>query len=494
MSLTADTTSSAANAADLRDSDTYFQLEQVFSQLDSPQQQAAPDWQQLADSAEQLLTRSTDLRVACWRAFALLRLRRPEPLVLAMGQLAVFINSAWHNCLPTRERGKFAALQWLYSALSRELDASPQMADELATLQAAACQISTALQAYSAERSHDWKQLASRLQAGPSEPPTNPTPVVRAPSKPVSDPTFSGPVDTDRQAQQQLRRLQEAAAPLLDWWLTQPERRACAVALSRSLTWAGIYQVPQHDNKQHTNLRPPPAERLSHCESLWQQSAHSALLQDLETSLRKAPFWLDGHFLAARCCDALADSQAAASIRGQTRLLLQRLPMLEQLCFDDGTPFATQATRRWLTAAATPDPDSTAPKSTDTKDLLTLLHNDGFGAAAKTLAQRMQTQNGERQRAVGRLQLAKLLLADGQSDQARDLLEPQLSQLQHSMPLALWDQQLLSDTLDLLQQSLADQRDESSRQRRRTLQQQLRWLNLEHTLDQAARPAQHGET
>lgn len=481
---------SSAEPVDLRDSDAYVQLEQLFARLESPQPQTAPDWQQVIDRADALLARSINLRVLCWRIFALRKLQQTSQAAVALEQLSEAITSAWSRCLPARERGKLAALHWLHSALSRELSASSEAASELAALHASANQLASALQSHSTDLSASWQQLATLLQPAASEQPASPAPKPDAPTTSHADPVSSGHVANARDAQQQLRRLQEAAVPLLDWWLTQPAQRVCAVQLNRALTWAGICQLPQHDENRITSLRPPPAERRNHCESLWQRADYTALLADLEASLRKAPFWLDGHFLAARCCEALQDQRAAAAIHGHACSLLQRLPNVEQLCFDDGTPFAAQATRRWLTPAAAPAAQAPAESS----DLLTVHRNDGFVAAAQQLAQQLHAPKGERQRAVGRLQLARLLLADGQDQQAQALLEPQLTQLQQSMPLALWDQQLLSDTLELLQQSLVDQRDAAARQRRSALQQQLRWLNLEHTLDQATRPAQHGET
>lgn len=491
MSSTAVSSHSSAEPIDLRDSDAYVRLEQVFSQLDSPQVQMTPDWQHVIDSADELLARHTDLRIVCWRIFALRQLQQTSHAAAAMLQLSDTVASAWNSCLPARERAKLAALHWLHAAFSRELSASSDAASELASLQTAAHRLASALLSHSAELSHNWQQLAALLQPPASAPSASPNPETDTPKTPTADPISTTRVCNARDAQQQLRRLQEAAVPLLEWWVSQPERRGCAVQLNRALTWAGICQLPQHDQSQRTSLRPPPAERRNHCEALWQRAEYPALLTTLEASLRKAPFWLDGHCLAARCCEALQDHQAAAAIREQVRLLLQMQPGLEQLCFDDGTPFATKTTRRWLAPAES----SVSPPLTETEttDLLALQGSDGFPAAAQALAQQLQTPKGERQRAVCRLQLARLLLVDGQCKQARELLEPQLTQLQQSMPLPLWDQQLLSDTLDLLQQSLADQRDESARRRRSALQQQLRWLNLEHTLDQAARPAQYGE-
>lgn len=480
-----------AEPVDLRDSDAYIRLERVFSELESPQQHPAPDWQDVTDNAENLLAQYTDLRIACWRIFALRQLQQVSQSAVALKQLSETIAHSWDHCLPERDRGKLAALRWLHSAFSRELSASPDAPGALAPLRTAAHQLGAALKPYAADVGGNWQQLAAVLQPIVSEQPAAPEPTSINVAPNTIEPVKTGQICNAREAQKQLRHLQEAAAPLLDWWLSQPERRSCSVLLSRALIWAGIYQLPQHDINQHTSLKPPPAERRKHCETLWQRTEYAVLLTELEASLRKAPFWLDGHYLAARCCEALQDQPAADTIHRHTQSLIQRLPGVEKLSFDDGSPFAAQATQHWLVPVE--PPASQRPSEPETGDLLALQRNDGFRAAASALAQQLQTAKGERARAVGRMQLARLLLADGKKTQARELLEPALAQLQQSMPLALWDQQLLSDTLDLLQQSLADQRDDSARQRRNTLQQQLRWLNVEYTLDQAARPAQHGE-
>ena len=75
----------------------------------------------------------------------------------------------------------------------------------------------------------------------------------------------------------------------------------------------------------------------------------------------------------------------------------------------------------------------------------------------------------------------------------QELQQPQLAQLQQSMPLAIWDKQLLSETLQLLHQSLVPRRDSTSQERCQALQQQLHWLSFQDPLEQATRPEPHGE-
>lgn len=212
-------------------------------------------------------------------------------------------------------------------------------------------------------------------------------------------------------------------------------------------------------------------------------------MHEIENSLRRAPFWLDGHHLAWQCCQAISASNAADQLRLQLQQLLRDLPGLEHLRFSDGTPFASQTTRQWIASTSAAAPEATAQN--DDASPIEILQRDGFAAAAAELQRQVQGQPGERPRVIARLELARLHLHNGQADQARALLECIRQQLQANQTLALWEPRLLIDTLRLLQQSSASlPRDKTSQQ---ALQQQLAWLDIEHTLDQAARPALQGE-
>lgn len=485
-------TRAVAEPPDLRDSDAYARLEQVFSLLDSPQPQPQPDWQQLADSAADLLAQAMDLRVAGWQTFALIRLRQPEQATRTLKQIGNAVSCAWDSSLPARERARLAALQWLQAALSREANTLPFTEQALADLQGVLRLIGSALEAHSAPHSKEWQRLADSLA------PTADACTGMVTPEPASSVSSQEPlpardsIGSERAAQQQLRRLQDAATPLLEWWLTQPDQRDSALQLARSLTWGGIGQLPQHDEDGHTSLRPPPAERVKQYDTLWQQAEYARLLLHLENSLRKAPFWLDGHYLAARCCHALNDANAASIIQAQTRSLVQRLPGLECLRFDDGSAFASPTTQSWLQQPST---DQGRGQPDNTPDPVATAAQHSAATTQPPVADTYPAPGpvDERQRALARLQGARLALAESRHEQARDLLEPQLAQLQQSMPLALWDRQLLSDTLELLLQSLAVRRDNTSQQRSHALQQQLRWLHFQSPLEQANRPERHGE-
>ncbi|MCC4260691.1 TssA family type VI secretion system protein [Pseudomonas aestusnigri] len=477
----------AADLPDLRDCDAYVRLEQVFSLLDSPHQQPQPDWQQLADTASDLLARGMDLRVAGWRTFALIRLQQLEQAVGSLQQIASALSSAWESSLPARARARLAALQWLQRSLVRQASALCCAKHELPVLQSAMHAIGSALHAHSVPLSKDWHQLAGSLAPAASERTESaaPEPASSAPSREPAPERDS--IGNERAAQQQLRRLQEAATPLLQWWLSQPDQRVSALQMSRCLTWGGIGQLPRHDEQKHTSLRPPPAERIKHYDTLWQQQEYARLLHNLENSLRKAPFWLDGHYLAARCCHAMDDANAASVIQAHTRSLVQRLPGLECLCFDDGSPFASRATQAWLQPPADAQQQSQPDNATEGDTAAPLRSS----VPADTAMPAGQTD--ERQRALSRLQWARRLLANARHREAEAMLEPQLAQLQQSMPLAIWDKQLLSETLQLLHQSLVPRRDSTSQERCQALQQQLHWLSFQDPLEQATRPEPHGE-
>ena len=317
-----------------------------------------------------------------------------------------------------------------------------------------------------------------------------PVPASQAPAAtPVAPEVDDSVINNEREALQRLKHLQDCAAPLLLWWLGDGAQEHHAINLTRTLIRASLSTLPNHDAELITQLRPPPPERVNRYTEQLHSSDPRQLLHEIENSLRRAPFWLDGHHLAWQCCQAISATNAADQLRLQLQQLLRDLPGLEHLRFSDGTPFANPATRQWIASTPSPAPETTAPNNDASP--VEILQRDGFAAAAAELQRQVQGQPGERPRVIARLELARLHLHNGQADQARALLECIRQQLQANQALTLWEPGLLIDTLRLLQQSSASlARDKASQQ---ALQQQLAWLDIENTLDQAARPALQGE-
>lgn len=158
----------------------------------------------------------------------------------------------------------------------------------------------------------------------------------------------SSEITNDREANKALRHLQDVARSLSKYWLTERINNEKAYQLSRTLTWLTITQIPASNSNDVTMLKPVPQTRKQHFNQLKADSDHVGLLINLEESLSKSPFWLDGHFMAWESLIELNHHDAAQCIVDQVSLLIKKLPEITHLKFDDNSEFSTSTTRSWL--------------------------------------------------------------------------------------------------------------------------------------------------
>ena len=97
---------------------------------------------------------------------------------------------------------------------------------------------------------------------------------------------------------------------------------------SRSLRFAASRQMASRTIRNVTTSRGLPDLRV-----------------EIEASLSKAPFWFDCHQMAWECRQCLNAALAMREVEVQFAQLIERLPVLIELRFRDGAPFADPAIR-----------------------------------------------------------------------------------------------------------------------------------------------------
>lgn len=155
-------------------------------------------------------------------------------------------------------------------------------------------------------------------------------------------------INNDRDANKALRHLQDVARSLSKYWLNQQINDEKVYQLNRTLTWLTIAQVPASNDSKVTMLKPVPQARQQYFQQLKNEANHSKLLIELEESLSKSPFWLDGHFMVWETLTELKHDDAAQSVIDQLTLLLKKTLDIITLKFDDGSEFANASTKVWL--------------------------------------------------------------------------------------------------------------------------------------------------
>ena len=500
---------------DVRYSSEFEALEAELAKSNSLHQNGGPDWQKITAQAEQVLqSQSKDLLVACCLVWGMFRCEQLPGLHAGLAMLRQLCDSHWDILHPLKDRTRSAALNWLTARLEQslnELQPNPADAEVLSLLTQDLKALDVILQGRLGEQAPLLLPLCKRLQQAEKtgqQPAQQSTEVTPPPLSLVSSSVNNGSqsietIVSTRDAHKALRAMQEQSRPLCQWWHSQSILDARAINLSRTLLWLPIEALPEHDAEGKTGLRGLPADRLTAFRERLNQGQPKELLVDLETSLARAPFWLDGQYLAWQCLEMLKADAAMQELEQQLSRLLQRLPGLEALQFFDGSPFASQETLVWIRsrvnasrAHGSASPGHDAPGSSGHawdeafKEASELLRKDSLRVAMAHLNTGMRTARGGREQVQWQTAMARLCLRAGKYELARNLLEGLDNRLQQG-GLAEWEPALAVRVMRLLL-SCYEQLplDAQARLRRDALNQRLCHLDFDVVLEQALGPKQ----
>lgn len=499
--------------ADARYSSEFETIEAGLEKAGSIYSDAGPDWQQIVIQAEQLLrSLSKDLRVACWLTWGLYRCEGINGLQAGVAMLDSLMQH-WDDLHPRKDRTRAAAVGWLGNRLEAslpELLNAGSSAPAFQHLHGSLDSLDQHLQRVLGDQAPLLQPLCRQLhsQIGKNASTGSVTtsvlpPVAAAPEHPPAQPAPTSPAQTAepiasaRDAHKALRALQEQARSLCQWWHAQSAIDPRAISLSRTLLWLPIEALPEHDAQGKTGLRGLPADRLKSLQERLHQDQPAELLREVESSLARSPFWLDGQYLAWHCLDELGADSARQALAQHLGSFLQRLPGVENLLFFDGTPFASQQTLGWINSTVLLDSGAidsghtaAAPGIDDPCDAALaeageLLRKDGLKAALSPLRAGSASARGGRAQLHWQLATARLCLQAGKHELARHLLEGLEHRLRQPQ-LADWEPQLLVRVLRLLLKTHDLQgTGKASRQQREQILQRLCHLDFDVVLEQA---------
>ncbi|MBM7063361.1 type VI secretion system protein TssA [Pseudomonas sp. UL073] len=477
--------------ADMRYSAEYELLENELGKA-AALQAGNIDWALVRSQAEALLaTQSKDLRVAVWLVWSLYQCESLRGLHAGLQMLHELCAAQWDALLPSKPRTRLAALTWLAQRLEQLGGALPASVAE--PLARALIEVLTAFDSLLTARfDAPALSLHALIQSLQELLTSTPTAAPVRPAQPLAV-APNGMPDNDAEAQRQLRHLQELARPLASYWLTQRPGDPRAVRLARGLQWLAIDSLPTCDDARITTLRGLPAGKVASYRERLQQKPSGELLAELEASVARAPFWLDGQRLVWQCLQLLGAPIAMREVEGQLALFLQRLDGVETLHFHDGTPFADAETLVWIATQVRPQPlaplDSNrsaadAPAWTQALDTgRATLRQHNLKAAVRLLKDGMRTARGGREQFFWQLTLARLCVEASRYELAKPLLESLDRQLL-STGVADWEPDLALEVLQLLHsccQRLTRKNDPGDQQHE--IHRRLCRLDLEAVLD-----------
>lgn len=412
---------------------------------------------QLAESL--LLTQAKDVRIATYYIWARLHRNGERGLAEGLALLAGLVERFGTQLLPSRPASRKMVLEWLTGEkMLDSLARYPEVAkDDFADIIAALNLLTVSFSAWPEDQQPPSlmpliNALESRLaQSGGM----NAVVPQNSSSVPVPSSTVNAPqVQTINSG----RDLLDQAKILARYLNEQPQGWLSAHRLMKTLRWDTVHELPP-DVDGKTRLSPPRAESRNQLKRLYAQQNWTELLEqaDLMFSTGVSHFWLDLQWYLHQ---ALAKAGApwdrwTTVIRQDLALLLERLPGLENLAWNDGTLFADEVTCNWIAQqvmaredgawlvgkALSPTDDTAYDVLALEPEALELADSQGVDAALGWL----QTRPGittARQRLLLRLLMARVAEQYGKNEMALLLLE-ELDNTAQGLTLMQWEPELL---------------------------------------------------
>ncbi|MCE9664770.1 type VI secretion system protein TssA [Halomonas sp. M5N1S17] len=211
----------------------------------------------------------------------------------------------------------------------------------------------------------------------------------------------------------------QALLKMADFLNEQSPGEALIYRLRRHAVWGGIQALPASRNGGRTELAPVAADRAADYREALSRGGDNALWQRIENSLAVSPYWLEGHRMSATLAERLGHSRCGEAIRDEAARFVARLPGLEALSFNDGTPFVDEETLRWLQSvpggggAPAQGDGGGDPWQAGLEQARECLAAEGLEAALTILDQGLAQAHSPRETAYWRLASADLLREAG---------------------------------------------------------------------------------
>lgn len=330
------------------------------------------DWEAVRNmTADVLSTRSKDLWVLVYALQAVYRIDGLAEYPEALACLNDILEKHWDELypLPNRMQRRMAPLQWLQTRLMHSADGtgfSGEKPEVVALLKAQIIRLQTFLEAKSEDHAPTFTAVfnnsTSTTEASDEhDAEGESTPVVPAASSLTPSLTR---MDADGRVPsavlpQLVRNVMEQTRQLAGHFLSLNPLDERAYQLHRTALWSTLLYLPPADNAGLTQMSSGvPADKAQSYVAALEGRQYEQVLPFLERSAAKSPFWLDGHYMVARCLEALGATVAHNCVKNMLAQLLTRFPELPTYKFKNNEPFASPKVVPWL---ETIQPSSIAP-------------------------------------------------------------------------------------------------------------------------------------
>jgi type VI secretion system protein VasJ len=415
------------------------------------------DAERVVQLAEKLLIHTCkDLRVATYYLWARLQKDGEAGLADGLTLLAALVERYAAQVLPVRPNSRRMALEWLASSkVLDSLSLYPEVVrSEAERTVAALAWLARGLEAWPQDQRPGLGALYGALSARLTQSGGVDALVPQHSASHEPNGQTSAPSAT---AIKSGRDLLDSGRALASYLREQPQGWLAAHRLMKSLRWDTVHQAPPQQANGNTRLVPPRGDYRAQLKRLHLQQSGSELLDLVERVYAEGVnhFWLDLQWYLYQALSKQPPPQDAWAdiVKRDLGMFLERLPGLEELHWNDGTPFADQTTREWITQHVSgnrPQQWLPAPKAVPTtgdaeilsleSEALVQADSEGVETALAWLAERPGVQTG-RQRWLLRLLMARVAEQYGKSDLAMHLLGELEVMAQHHA-LGQWEPEL----------------------------------------------------
>ncbi|KWE78602.1 type VI secretion system protein TssA [Burkholderia territorii] len=444
--------------------DAFFELREETQKL------SGIDDGLIVRSCEQLLKETgKDLRLAGYYAFARLRQDGPAGFADGLELAAALVDRFGEAVLPARAEARKGALEMLATARmielleSRGAFAPTDLERALAALDVLVARTG----AWPDAARPNLQPLVSRFERNNESTRSAEQDTATSPAPSAATTVSSAPTST--------RDLLDQARTMAVWLRDQEENGYLpSVRLVRSVRWDTLHEVPPADAALRTRLVPPRGELRQQMKRLVLQKQWHELLERVEGAFMEGVnhLWFDLQYFQHVALDHVGAPYHSwrELLRADFALFLERLPGIERLAFNDGTPFADDATLEWIArhavvrdleagesvtplAVSAGNDDGTAGDWPEIEaQARELTAREGIEAAFGWL-EALPGMKTERHRYLQRLVMARLADHASRPDTALALLA-ELDASSRSLPLVRWEPALVFEVKQQLVRAL----------------------------------------
>ncbi|MEQ1966231.1 type VI secretion system protein TssA [Xenorhabdus nematophila] len=414
------------------------------------------DVDEIRRQALQLLSEnSKDFRLMVHLLRTLQHAGNAAELILATELLTEYVKNYWEKAWPVKPLMKRRLAQQVLKRFDSAQGSFTEQAskNERDDAQGALAHLAQCWHVNEPELAKEVDQLRTRYSRQPETVPEAPKPAPVAAPTSTTESSVSTPqsyeaapmpeVDVNSSSEKAWKQTLLTVSDLL---CERHPESPVGYSLRRHAVWHTLTTAPMANATGKTPLAPASADRTADYLARL-PTANNKLLQQIEQSLTLAPYWLDGHAIAAQTALQLGYVNVALAIRDELNAFLDRLPVLKTLSFSDMSPFISPETLDWLA----PEPVATGKGavSADQEAIWQCFAQQGLEAALKMLEEHQQQLTEPRDQFYGQLLNAHLLEEAGMTSLAQQHYRNLLHTGQH-MLLTQWEPSLLALLADKL--------------------------------------------